>query len=1500
MSYMSDSSARGAVGSDGDLTVTLPPAPPGRADAEPLVPLASRGSVVTTRPSADDAPSAGARLGRYVLLEELGAGGMGVVYAAHDPELHRKVAIKLLRSARNDARLLREARALAQLSHPNIVAVYDVGQVEGRVFLAMELVEGTTLRGWLKERRRVWREALEVFVPAGRGLAAAHAGGLVHRDFKPENVMLGHDGRVRVLDFGIVSSAGAEGARRADDEVTALARADLDHELSQGTVRLTETGALIGTPFYMAPEQLRAEEIDERADQFSFCVALWEAVHGQRPFGGETLRDLVRAIEGGKPTEPTQPRLVPAWLRRILGRGLEIDRAARHASMAALLAAIDAGLASEAAAARLVGRRYERLQQASGSASSSGERALDRLTGKLVTLVGITLPSDDDSDGGYTGARISLARAFGDLASLRHPNLVSVLDFAFDHDRAPYFVLDHRDSPADLLAAERSQPVTIQLDHLVQLLRALAYLHRHRVMFGALAPEAVLVMGNQVKLVPLGVAVDPGRARIAYAAPEIARGGAASAAADLYAFGVLAYEILASCHPFGGAPRGEIAPDLSAIEADPKVARVIGRLLEIDPSARYASAEEVIAALAVAAGQPFAADTLETRESRLQAAPLVGRAGEVERLHAAVRDACRGTGSAWLVGGESGVGKSRLLEEVRTLAFVHGALVLRGQEEREGGSPYRLFRDALRWLALLTELDELEAGVLLPVVPDLAELLGRPVTPAPELDAPSTHARLRDVVERILRRHEQPIVLLLEDLQWSRSDSLKLLQGISPLVGSIPLLILATYRDDERPGLPEELPGMDPIALARLSHAAIAELAVAMIGEAGRRPEVIELLQRETEGNAFFFVEVVRALAEEAGGLEKIGASPLPDKVFAGGIHRVVQRRLRRVPEEARALLRTAAVIGRKIDGKLLEALSPEADLDAWIEQCVDAAVLERVVEEVRFAHDKLREGLLAEVGNADLTRLHAQVGQAIEAAYPGAPERSATLAYHFGEAALPEREAHFAAMAGEQAVLRGAYPEGVRLLDRALTLNTSRATTPFELAHLHRLIGEASFNLGELAPAIQHFNVAQRLMGHPVPGTDGGWALVIVWQTILLLCRRVLFRRLVAAGADEGCRAGFVEGSKAASQLALIHAYQLDGTGVLGLSLLGVNLAERAGWDNLFALGTLGYSAGVAGLQSVAASHFEQGHAAARRQGDWPGVIRLLLFECPLFLGACEFERALDRAREGVQIALRIGDRLNAAGAEQCSGMVSYFMGRFERTLEGYSGSLRHVGAAAGDHTTAIAVGMAVALNALGRSDEARAQLASCAGRIAAENHLLMSQMLGQRAILHARAGEVAEARSAIEEALRQFRSVTSVSPLTAQVLEAAAEVYVACWTSAERERRGTRELAIAARRHLTALRTWSRLYTVGEPLFLVFSGHIRNLSGDPKGARTAWVRASEVASRRVMPFYAALADLELGRAAPAGSEERGERLGRARAGFSTSGAAYHLQLLEEAAEAG
>lgn len=345
------------------------------------------------------------KLSRYVLLTRIAAGGAGVVYSAYDPELDRRVAVKLLlplETAKGDdtaaaVRLMREAQAAARLSHPNVVAVYDVGtydlgdgelaalthdleREEGDehrtpqrrgVFVVMEFVEGSTLRDWTRSGHRSWREVLRVFLSAGEGLAAAHAKDLIHRDFKPGNVIVGTDGRARVLDFGlarlvgnrpdleetsprrepssdrtIVDDGGEEAPPPVMDEEATVQYASNALQVPSGDgyaevkiieSRLTRTGTVMGTPAYMSPEQHQADKADETSDQFSFCVAMYEALYGDRPFSGDTLEALGEAKAAGKFAAPSDRGGVPLHVRRALTRGLSPEPSDRFTSMRALL-----------------------------------------------------------------------------------------------------------------------------------------------------------------------------------------------------------------------------------------------------------------------------------------------------------------------------------------------------------------------------------------------------------------------------------------------------------------------------------------------------------------------------------------------------------------------------------------------------------------------------------------------------------------------------------------------------------------------------------------------------------------------------------------------------------------------------------------------------------------------------------------------------------------------------------------------------------------------------------------------------------------------------------------------------------------------------------------------------------------------------------------------------------------------------------------------------------
>lgn len=306
----------------------------------------------------------GSMLGRYVVLEELGRGGMSVVYIAYDPELDRRVALKVVRGDKlteaHRARLHREAQALARLSHPSVVTVFDVGDLAEDTFVAMELVDGMTLRDWCQQRR-TWREVVHVLVLAGRGLVAAHAVGIVHRDIKPDNIVVSATGEVKLVDFGLARDLGDRTGELGDtsgDPDPGESGSDLDRASTSCTTmrplgQITMHGRVIGTPAYMPPEQRgRSIDADERSDQFSFCATLYEALYGQRPFKSSkklvldpeeqlTVAERPNAPIRTLAAPPPKPTDVPAWLQRVVSRGLAVDRNARYPSIEALLVELE-------------------------------------------------------------------------------------------------------------------------------------------------------------------------------------------------------------------------------------------------------------------------------------------------------------------------------------------------------------------------------------------------------------------------------------------------------------------------------------------------------------------------------------------------------------------------------------------------------------------------------------------------------------------------------------------------------------------------------------------------------------------------------------------------------------------------------------------------------------------------------------------------------------------------------------------------------------------------------------------------------------------------------------------------------------------------------------------------------------------------------------------------------------------------------------------------------
>jgi predicted ATPase len=617
----------------------------------------------------------------------------------------------------------------------------------------------------------------------------------------------------------------------------------------------------------------------------------------------------------------------------------------------------------------------------------------------------------------------------------------------------------------------------------LQLLQGIAYIHRRGLLHRDLKPSNVLVKNGHVHIVDFGLAVttptDTPKSKmdvagtLAYIAPETFAHGHISPRSDLYAVGVMLYELLSGKHPYWDMNPMVLmnhilhyAVDVSQLDISPDMMIVLSRLLSKDPQDRYLSAEEAMSALCAASEQPIPLETSDIRESFLQAATFVGRKDESAQLQDALVAVNQGKGSAWLIGGESGVGKSRLIQEVATRALVSGGLLLRCQATLESTVGYGMWRDALRRLVLSTTVTDDEAILLKAIIPSIDTLLERDI---PDVDIPELNQRLPMVVDALLHRaaKQQPIVLILEDLQWvaESTHEMKLISMLMNLSSALPLMILASYRDDECPNLPQLLPNAQSIQLQRLTPEEIARLSASMLGDAGKRPQVVNFLNQHTEGNVFFIIEVVRVLAEEAGRITDIGLSTLPTHVIAEGVQRVVSYRLAQLPDWARTVVNIAAVAGRGIDLVLMQVLAPDIDINLWLDICVNAAVLDVQDGMYRFSHDKLREGVLDGLSAVERKRYHKHIADTLQTVYPDSLDDVAVIiAKHYYSAEEDSLEALFVLNAANRAFALSNYQEAAYFYGRAHTLGVHRQAQnpPLQSAHIMLGMGKCAYSLSD------------------------------------------------------------------------------------------------------------------------------------------------------------------------------------------------------------------------------------------------------------------------------------------------------------------------------------------------------------------------------------------------------------------------------------------------------
>jgi tetratricopeptide (TPR) repeat protein len=1086
---------------------------------------------------------------------------------------------------------------------------------------------------------------------------------------------------------------------------------------------------------------------------------------------------------------------------------------------------------------------------------------------------------------------LSLAHEFRTLSSLRHPNVISVLDYGFDAEHRPYLTMELLDRAQTFVAAAKDKPYAVRLQLLTQVLQALVYLHRRGVIHRDLKPANILVVEDRVKVLDFGISLareewknqelasDAGTP--GYVAPELLRGESPSEVSDLYSFGLMAAQLLSA------KPLTERTPQLllAAIE-EPAVARVLARLLEPDPRARYTSAEEVIAALREATGHALETETAATRESFLQAARYVGREEERKSLEHALDEALEGSGGAWLIGGESGIGKSRLSERIRAYAQVKGALVLRGQSVSTGGSPYQVWRSVLRWMPLLTTLDDVEAGVLKPLVPDIEKLVGREVPAPPPLNADMARHRLLDTIEALLTRLEHPVMVLLEDVHWEATDSLALLARVVKRVNGLRMLILATYRSEERPDLPRELPGMEVLKLARLNAEEIAQLSESMLGKAGRQPHLLQRLQHETEGNPFFLVEVVRALAEETGRLDQIGEATLPGKSLSGGMQDVLRRRLQQVPESARALLDLAAILGREIDVAALQASDPTADVGAWVRTCANVAVLETLDGRWRFAHDKLREGQRELLPRERLPALHRRAAEALEAAHPQDPAHAAALAHHWRQAGDAQKEAFYSERVGEDALrLYGAAQEALPYLVRARELVAS-ASSPeaFRLGRLELLLADTYLRVGDLRKCEESALRSMTHYGMRVPSSAKASQLWALLREGVVRFHQVTRLEPWNEPAPQEREARLKLG-EALVLLADTYYYLNRRENLLWACLKALNVCEPVGPSSVLARAysylALAIPVRSELLRSLAETFCAHADETIRQVG--PPAAQAYVF---IRTGVSNLQRTRwkEALRSGDEALRLIPNHRDSRLADETHGLLgqSYmYPGRVRHALSVLDKMVESARSRGDRQIESWAVLLkSVSLVRSGLLTEAigllEPEMATLAGEGLVINQMIAHANLGL-AYLHR--GEPERARELGMRAAGWLDDSRPVSHLVFFGEVAAVELLsrVLEHHSSALEAQARRELRAAAEQACRALEACAKIFIVAGPAALLWRGTLERLAGQQRAAHRRYKQALAEAQRLTMPYVEAQIRLELGRILPPTDSARREHLTRA-----------------------
>lgn len=1113
--------------------------------------------------------------------------------------------------------------------------------------------------------------------------------------------------------------------------------------------------------------------------------------------------------------------------------------------------------------------------------------------------------------------RVTIAHEFEVLAGLRHPHIIRVLDYGFDVQGGAFFTMELVRDAQHFEVACQAEPVAVKVRYLIQAFEALAYLHRRGIIHRDLKHSNVLVSGGQVKVLDFGLSLFKQEARelggaiagtSGFIAPELLVMRAPSPASDIYALGVMACEVL-----FGVKSGAELDSDVvtDAVEADGealtlrRLRGVVRRLIKAVPGERTRDARQAIDELAEAIGQAPPDEDRDIRECVLQSASFVGRQAQLARLTDLFDDAQAGQGGACLVIGESGVGKSRLLRELRTQVLVRGGGVVFGQAVADNGGPYDAWRDVAARLTLgAAHVTPREAGVVRDLAPEVARILrcaeGDIVTPQQQ-GAAVSQVRLAATLAALAQRQRRPTLILLEDLQWAGPESLRVLAHVTrQLSGSHTLLVASMRADAGCDDVELPLHDFESLRLERLDEDSVAALSESLLGESGREQAVLRMLYEQSDGNPFFLMELLRAYADLAGGLAHITSDKLALRILPEGISSLVRQRLDRLLSSHRPLLHLAALCGRTLDEVVLAALEPSNDWGECIAAWLDAAVLDVHDGASRFAHDKLREVLLAEVDQLSVSarrRLHRRIAEAIEAVYVERADHVQALAIHWREAGDAARELHYAELAGAQAVKLGAVEDAVTFLERALGLMASdeaasgpsggrgvtRSSGAVESARARRgrfegLLAEARSQLGDVRVSLRHARRALKLLGYPMPEGDLALTLDVMGQ----LAQRgvqIAFPGLTME-RDAARRERLSMAAAVQTRATEGFFFTQESLPLMWSALRGLNLGHPAGPSANLARGYIlaGLALGVLPWHSLADACCERALAIARGLGEpyMVGFVCIRAAVCHLYVADWgRIDALLQEARECAQAARN--PRL-LAEVTLTSAVTHHILGRYQEGMT-LNRSLVEDGFAVDRQALLWSFG------SLGYAHLRQRQPHEALERLKQAQRLMTEAMIkpdiihfsGLESLIMARFGAFEEASAAVERVLEAAEDQPPVVYWTCIGMAAVATACLEGLRRADVSPRQREVLQGQLERACGVMTEFGRKYPLGQPFAWLFEGERLLHLGHRRDAVAMLTRAVTAARGLSLRYELGRAYLSLSRAVGVGSPESARHLQQA-----------------------